>query len=487
MYAHRRALTAVVMLVLTALLATACGTGSGGGSGDGKVTLRIWDFSMEQVDFHKKVAEKYNQENPDVTIEWRAITQDEYKKTLPLAFQSRQAPDIFYWSESNMARQSLLLEQGWIAPLNGGEPLPQDVTSRWPAGSFIEGINTAEGKTYSFPFTENLFWGPGYMFMNNQVFQQAGLDPANPPKTWSELEATCAKIVAATEAECIAAPKKGNQFQRLWHALTGGTMSNLFFDYKNGRFSLDDPKMLETFAFIQKLEKAGYLTPGSIDQNFARQQFAANGAGIYMDGTWMPSVWATQGFTSDKYSVAAHPNPDAGPTGALVREPSQNVYWVSSQSAAPDAAWAFMEWMTRPDGFFVQEYYKNGFGTLAFADSKKLVTDPALKKIMEIAETPGFRANIPLPILKCPDIAKSKAYSEAASQRPDAEYEAMLQALADNSPLQPLAAGVVATRQKVFEDKLAAEQASGLKVSKDCYTFPDWDYRTDYGLDRYTG
>ncbi len=484
MSAQRRGVIATVALALLSLLITACGSG-GGGTG-GEVTLKIWDFSAEQTKFHEQVGAKFTEEHPGVRIEWRSITQDEYNRTLPLAFQSRQAPDIFYWSDGGPLAMSRMLAQKWVQPLlPKGGPLPADVASRWPAGSFVDGINISEGDTYGFPFSESVFWGPGYMFMNNQVFAAAGLDPAKPPRTWSELEAACAKVVAATDAECIAAPTKGPQLQRPWYALAAGAMTDLFFDYRTGEFNLDDPQQLTTFAFLQKLRNEGFLAPGTNDQNFSRQQFAAGQAAIYFDGTWMPSVWAQQGFGSDKFTVAGHPNPDGGATGALKRQNDGNKYWISSQTQNRDAAWTFLEWITRPDGYFVQQYYKNNFGTLAFADSEKLVTDPALRQVMTVAKQPGFRVQVPEPLLKCPELAKSEAYVKAISARPNAEWEVMNQALADGSPLGPAAAEVVATRQKTLEDTLAKEASSGLKVSMDCYRFPDWDGRSDYGLDRY--
>lgn len=483
MSAQRRGVSAVLTVALASLLATACGSGAGG-DGD-QVTLRIWDFSAEQVQFHEQVAARFTEEHPDIRIEWRSITQDEYRTTLPLAFQSRQSPDIFYWSDSGPANMSQLLAQDWIQPLHSDGELPADVQARWPDGSFVEGINVSDGQTYGFPFSENLYWGPGYMYMNNQVFADAGLDAANPPRTWSELEAACARVVSATEAECIAAPTKGDQMQRPWYALAAGAMTDLFFDYRTGRFALDDPRLLDTFAFLQRLSQQGYLAPGTNDQNFSRQQFAANQAAIYFDGTWMPSVWASQGFTSDRFSVAAHPNPDGGATGALARQHDGNKYWVSSQTEHHDAAWTFLEWMTRPDGYFVQQYYEAGFGTLAFADNESLVSDPALRQIMEIAQQPGFRVQVPVPVLKCPDLARSEAYLEATTRRPDQEFEAMSEALVEGKPLAPLAAEVVAERQQILESTLQEEAASGLDVSMDCYTFPDWDHTSDYGLDRY--
>ena len=487
MISQRRGMAAAVAGLAMTLLASACGTsGNGGGSANGQTTLKIWDFSAEQVDFHKKVADQYAKDHPGVKVEWRSIAQDEYMRTLPLAFQSNQAPDIFYWSDGGPMNMAQMLAQQWILPLTPSGNPPAEFTNRFPTGSFIDGINMSGGKTYGFPFSENLYWGPGYMYLNNQVFQQAGLDPKTAaPKTWSELRETCAKIKQATRAFCIAAPSKGRELQRIWFALNAGSITDLFFDYKKGRFSLDDPKSLETFGFIQDLNRSGFIAPGTNDKDFSRQQFAAGQAAIYMDGIWMPSVWASQGFTADKYTVAGHPNPDGGPTGSLARQYDGNKYWISSQTKNHEAAWTFLDWLTQPNGFFVREYYKGGFGTLAFADNEKNVTSPAVREAMAIASQPGFRVQVPVPVLKCPDLARSKAYLEATSKRPNWEYEAMVEALVGNKPLQPLAQQLVNERQQILRTKLQEEAASGLKVSMDCYTFADWDYRANYGLDKY--
>lgn len=480
-----RSRLAVGAIVLTTLVTTACG-GESGDSGE-KITLEIWDFSAEQVAFHEQVAETFNEEHPGIEIEWRSITQEEYNKTLPLAFQSRQAPDIFYWSADGPQNMARLAAQEWIKPLHPGGDVPAEFRQRWPEGSFIEGVNVADGKTYGFPFAEDLYWGPGYMYLNNQVFEDAGLDPADPPATWSELKDACATIVDTTDAECIASPNKGEDVQRIWYGLAAGSMTNLFFDYHKGKFSLDDPKLLQTFDYLKDLEESGHLAPGTNDKDFSRQQFAAGQAGIYLDGAWAPSVWKSQGFGADGYTVAAHPDPDTGATGALSRLPDGNKYWVSSQTDQHKAAWTFLNWMTQPDGTFVQEYFEAGFGTLAFADNKKYVTDPAVKQVMEIAERPGFRVHVPLPVRKCPDLAKSEAYVDAIGKRPLWEYEVLGEALATDKEFAPMAEEVVRERQRILEDTLKEEAAQGLDVSLDCFTFPDWQYTQDYDPAGYQG
>jgi multiple sugar transport system substrate-binding protein len=452
------------------------------------VTLRIEDFSVEQKAFHQQVAAEYHREHPSVTIQWQEIAQAQYEQqVLPLSFQSHQSPDVFYWSQNGTSALAQLAGQGWVRPLAPDGRVPDDFLKRWPGGSFINGINVRNGKVYGFPFTDNVVWGPGYMYLNRSVFQAAGLDPNRPPTTWSALQGTCAQIKARVSGRyCLAVPMKGVDFQRLWFALAGGIMTDQPFDFKNGHFDYDDPRLLQLFGYVQGLYRAGYVAPGLNDKDFSRQQFAAGQAAIYMDGAWMPSVWAAQGFAGSNYTVFAHPMPDAGmPKGALSRRYSGNVYWVSSQTAHAAAAWDFLQWMTQPAGFYVQNYLKNGFGTLSFADNKRYLTDPAMKAIIKIGEARGFRVLYPEPLLKCPALAQSRAYVDAVTYHPNWEYETWTAALLNNRDVTQAIHDVTAKRQEILTSELQKESAQGLKVSLDCYTFSNWSYDQDFNTASY--
>jgi ABC-type glycerol-3-phosphate transport system substrate-binding protein len=204
-----------------------------------------------------------------------------------------------------------------------------------------------------------------------------------------------------------------------------------------------------------------------------------------MDGPWMVSVWAQLGFHSDGYAVAAHPMPDDTPRGALSQRYSQYAYWLSSQSTHQAEAFKFMQWVTNPTGFFVQNFLKNSFATLAFADNKKYLTDPAWKSVFKIADTRAFRVLYPEPLLKCPGLADSKAFTMASTTRPNGEWEVMVQNLVNNRDMTGDARALVNMRQTTFETQLQKEQASGLKVSKDCYTFAGWNYDQDFNPANY--
>lgn len=481
---HRFAPALIAIFVVASFLA-ACGSSSAA-TNNAPVTLKISDYSPEQNAFHTAVAAEYHRLHPNVTIQWQSTAQAQYLQALPLAFQSHQAPDIFFYKSdvSPELSMSFLLQQGWIHPLAPTGNPGQDFLSRWPTGTFAEGINKHQGTVYGFPLTDNVIWGPGYMFYSKALFQAAGLDPASPPTTWNQLMADCMAIKAKTGKYCLTVPLKGTDFQRLWFPIAGSIMTDQFFDYKNGTFDLSNPLLLQAFSFIQSLFQAGVVVPGVNDKSVSRQQMASGQAAIYFDGTWMPSTFTQLGFTEDKYGIAPPPYPDNGPHGALATLNTENKYWISSQAKNPQAAWDFIQWMTQPDGFFAQGYLSGGFGTLAFADNTRLANDPAINMMQTIVKN-GLRVIYPEPLLKCPDLAKSQAYAKAASVHPGMEWQIMVDAITNNKSLAPAAQQLVTDRQSVLMSTLQTEQASGVKVSLACYTFTDWNYPDNYNAANY--
>jgi len=442
--------------------------------GQETVSLRVMSWSVEQADFYELVVAEFEAENPGIDVTWETLEQSAYREALPLMFQSDDAPDIFFWIGANrVLTVNELLGQGWIAPV---APEGTDLTewlTRWPEGSFVEGINLVDGVPYSFPFNDNLIWGPGYMYMNTTVFADAGLDVNDPPQTWTELLETCRTIVETTGVYCLSVPLTGNQFQRTWYALAGTAMTDQFFDYQSGRFAIDDPRLLATFDYIQTFFEEELAVPGFNDQTFARAAIANGQAAIYMDGAWMPSVFRTS-FEFNDFAVAPTPYPDEGRTGSMAQTMSENKFFVSSQTEHPEEAWLFIEFMTRPDGIFAQEYLRQSFGTLAYADNGALIEDPVFQDLIEIAAT-GVRVMYPEPALACPDVAQSQAYINAENIRRNWEFEEMSLALSEGREFAEVAADIAAQKNAMFQETLEAEAAEGLDISVDCYTFADWN------------
>lgn len=437
---------------------------------DEEVTLRIMNYSAEQQDFYDEAVSQFTAET-GINVVWETLSRDAYEETLPRMFDDGSAPDLFFWLGANrVLTVSELIDAGWIQPLDTSV-LPDDWTSRWDDGMFVEGINIIDGDIYSFPFNDNKIWGAGYMYINNDVWEAAGLGADDVPTTWSELTSVC-ETVRESGPYCLAIPLEGTHFQRTWYPLAGVNYTDSFFDYQTGEFNIDDERMLETFNYIQSLYDADLVIPGINGRDETRASMAFGEAAIYFGGAWMPSVFAsTYEFTN--VTAAAAPYPDDGLSGALAQTNSENKYFISSTSDNVEAATQFIEWMTRPDGYFAQNYLEQGFGTLAFADNAAFITDPVMLDVIDIAlnQRPNMRVQYPEPAIQCPEVASSQAFVNADNIRRNWEWEEMALALTTGEDFSAIANDIAAAKNQMFQDTLEEEG-----ISPDCFAFGDvWD------------
>ena len=433
------------------------------------VTLRIMNYSAEQQDFYDEAVQVFTEET-GIEVVWETLSRDAYEETLPRMFDDGSAPDIFFWLGANrVLTVNELIDVSWIQPLDTSV-LSEDWMSRWAEGSFVEGINIIDGEVYSFPFNDNKIWGAGYMYINNDVWDGAGLTADDIPATWSELRDVC-QTVRDSGPYCLAIPLEGNHFQRTWYPLAGTIYTDQFFDYQTGRYNVDDPRMLETFEYIQSLYADDLVIPGVNGRDETRAAMAFGEAAIYFGGAWMPSVFEnTYEFTN--VTAAPTPHPDEGLTGSLAQRNSENKYFISSTSENVEAATLFIEWMTRPDGYFAQNYLELGFGTLAYSDNGAYITNPVMLDVIDIAMNirPTMRVMYPEPAVACAPVASSEAFVNAENIRRNWEWEEMVLALTTGADFAPVAQEIAAAKNEVFLETIEAEG-----IDQSCFAFPEWD------------
>lgn len=143
------------------------------------VTIRWWHIATAEADaaIFQGIADAYMEAHPNVTIEITILENEAFKTQLTTVMQAGDPPDLFQawgggglWNYANagMLRDiSAELEGEWYDSFAS------------PATVELFGQN---GEYYGVPWR----WGAVGMFYNKALFEQAGLDPENPPATWSE-------------------------------------------------------------------------------------------------------------------------------------------------------------------------------------------------------------------------------------------------------------------------------------------------------------
>ena len=102
------------------------------------------------------------------------------------------------------------------------------------------------GDPYGIPFETDV----RVLYYNKNLFQQAGLDPEKPPKTWDDLFAYADKLDVknpdGTYARIAFHPDFGNAGWNVWARTNGAEF------VKDGKPVVNDPKVAETLAWIKK-------------------------------------------------------------------------------------------------------------------------------------------------------------------------------------------------------------------------------------------
>ncbi|MFE2067055.1 ABC transporter substrate-binding protein [Streptomyces sp. NPDC059467] len=185
----RRALVAIGVCSSLALSASACGSGDdGAGSGKTKITVNCEPPKSAKVDrsFFEQDIAAFEKKNPDIDVVAHDAFPCQDPKTFDAKLAGGQMEDVFYTYFTD-AKHVVNINQA--ADLT---PYLKDLKSYDTIQQQLRDIYTVDGKVYGIPRT-------GYsmgLIYNRKLFQQAGLDPDQPPTTWDEVRADAKKIAA---------------------------------------------------------------------------------------------------------------------------------------------------------------------------------------------------------------------------------------------------------------------------------------------------
>lgn len=489
----------IIILLLAFLLLTNYSSRTVAQDSHEPVTLKWISYSQERLDFYKQAIAEFQKQYPWISIDVETMVEDDYKQTLPLMFKGNNAPDIFVYTfpaAGDYFELPELLGNKWVQPFDASV-LPADFRSRFRGTSdMMEPIYSFDGQVYTIPRPpSNGTAGYAYLYYNKDVIQKAGLTD-HIPTTWQEFHDACTQIKDKTGAYCFAAamqdPREIDRLVIPFFSASVKGFSDSLISIQTGKYTtLTDPQFVKGIEYLRSLYVDGLVFPGQYDKIAARQAVANGQAGFYFDGGWMSSVFPTT-FQFTDFGVALPPAPDkaapGGYVGKVASGPPLAETFISSQSQHPKEATMFLEWMTQPKGWYIQNFTAQGFDILPWGDPQDLEAwmpkDNATRELIPL--DPLEHVMAPQPSLKCPDLAKSQARTNVEALQTDWGYVAIVDYLSNGGDWMQIAQNIEDQQNKVFVDTLTQEAASGLKVSTDCFAEPTWDGLTDYDYSHYS-
>lgn len=338
------------------LLAAACGAPGGASSpapAKESGTIQVLNANWGELydDLMTKIGTEFTNET-GIKVEWDfPPTADEKLLTLVAA---GTAPDATYTS---WATQGTLAFRGVLSPLD--DYLKKAALARKDFNQAMYDASVYQGKLYALPGGAD--WIAN--FWNKGLYQEAGLDPEKPPKTFAELEQHSDKLTktGADGSYSRIGYWPGNAGPGFVYTayLFGGEL----YDPAAGKVTANHPKVVEALEWLvrygKKLDyaKASAFWKDQPSYSKAGSPFSQNRAAYLATGFW--GYEPLDKYAPDmKYGLA----PWVTPTGAAA-EQSRNLiqgwmYGVPKGSKQADKGWRFVKYA------FIDNSAKMGYLTL---------------------------------------------------------------------------------------------------------------------------
>lgn len=150
-----------------------------------QVTVEYWQYYYEsKVKLMDELIKTFEKQNPDIKVEQKTFPYEQFNQKVAIAVPAGTGPDV------------VNLYYGWVPKYVEAGYLQALPTDAFPVKTIeddflpmVEAVKL-EGKYWGLPTAVRalaLFW-------NKDLFKEAGLDPAKPPRTWTELQQYAVKL-----------------------------------------------------------------------------------------------------------------------------------------------------------------------------------------------------------------------------------------------------------------------------------------------------
>ena len=303
---------AMVALAAAALL-TGCSAGSSGSDQGGDVTLTygVWsqDATMQQL------VDKFESENPGITVNLQVNPWTEYWTKLQVGAQSGTAPDAF-WMLGD--RFQVYASNDQLLPLGDAIKDAGIDTSVYPKA--LVDLFTYDGQLYGLPKDFDTIG----LWYNKALFDAAGVAYPTDQWTWDDVDAAAAALTnPAAGVYGIAAPLNRQEGYYNTVAQAGGHIID------DGKSGYDDPATQKGIQFWTDLQQKGYSpTLGQLADTEAVAQFENGSVAMYYGG----SFYASRFYQNEQLrSVADVTVLPKGDTRATVINGIQNVGYAGTK------------------------------------------------------------------------------------------------------------------------------------------------------------
>jgi ABC-type glycerol-3-phosphate transport system substrate-binding protein len=329
----------VATVAVPALLLSACAgsggpeqaesTGTGEVSADVSGTVRILMENVPDTDIVKSMVGDFNKEYPGVEINIESLTYDQMRDKLVSSFQS-----------SSPTYDLIVVDNPWMVDFADAkflQPLDAriDSTPDYDAADFFKpltDITTVDGARYAVPFYN---YALGYLYNTDDLAAANQQVPTN----LDELVATSKALKTGDRAGIAMQPQRGYKIFEEWGNwlfAAGGSIYD-----SDGKITLNTPEAKRALeAYIDTYNTAAPANSLNWSMDEAQRSVSANQAASMINYNWQLPALNEPGSGPAAGKIKLAPIPGG-------KQVLGSWSWaIPANSATPDAAWAFVSWIT---------------------------------------------------------------------------------------------------------------------------------------------
>lgn len=322
---------------------SAAGSADAAASGEKtKITFYSYNLAMAgQKDGTQKLIDEFEAANPDIDVEGIPVG--------PYDINAKVQADIAAGSPPDVA-QLVFDGLDFVANNFGAKPLedivPADELAQTFEGFSPNGLKLGQlnGKTYGLPFT----FSTPVLFYNAKLFEEAGLDPQQPPATWAEVKEYGLQIAEKTGATGV----------HIGGSVGGDWIVQALIGSNGGKVLSDDRKTIEfgseeaigAVQMWQDMVTSGAM--GKLNDNEAVEAFSQGQVGMLLYTSAFQSSFLTAAEAGGwELKAAAMPSFDGKPTTPV--NSGSALFILSQDEAKQQAAWKFLKFVTSERGYTI--------------------------------------------------------------------------------------------------------------------------------------
>ncbi len=314
------------------------------------VEVSVWRVGYPDRDpqFFGPLVPAFEKKYPNIKVRVVHGGWGELMKKAPiyLATGGKGLPDVFF-ADARRGVQDILA--GVRIPLT--KYVDKELLDMMPPG-FLERRGMWKGDIYQIPVEPC-----GYViYYHKDLFEEAGLDPERPPKTWDEFREYAVKITENTEAAGFGMPMDmggdpvniPNFFGSVYY-----TLSEQRYTDENGKALFNGPEGVKALKYIQDLHRKYKVTqpnPYEWARGDLRYQLRDKHIAFHHDGGHaIPSLREVYDFSSEKACRIGLSLVPAWKEGGPIHGYSGTNGWnICGPCKHPEEAWKLLRFMVRP-------------------------------------------------------------------------------------------------------------------------------------------